>query len=193
MTAAPDGLDWTQHAFDQLDWHYRYFARPRLDGLTDDEYRWRPVEPCWDLRPRPDGTLELEYDVPEPVPPPVTTIAWRLGHLIVSTVGMRAASHFGAAPIHWETHPYAATAEEALTQLDTVYAAWAKGVSAMTPEAAARPVGPAEGPWADTALFGLVMHINREMIHHLAEIALLRDLYRERFGDAVDREQRRTS
>jgi hypothetical protein len=28
----------------------------------------------------------------------------------------------------------------------------------------------------------LVLHINREMIHHLAEIALLRDLYAHRQG-----------
>jgi hypothetical protein len=28
----------------------------------------------------------------------------------------------------------------------------------------------------------LVLHINREMIHHLAEVALLRDLYRDGFA-----------
>ena len=29
---------------------------------------------------------------------------------------------------------------------------------------------------------GLVLHINREAIHHGAEIALLRDLYRDKGG-----------
>ncbi len=41
----------------------------------------------------------------------------------------------------------------------------------------ARPCGPAEGPWADEPMAALVLHINREMLHHGAEIALLRDLF----------------
>ena len=41
-----------------------------------------------------------------------------------------------------------------------------------------RPCGPAEGPYADYPLAELVLHINREALHHGAEIALLRDLYR---------------
>ena len=40
-----------------------------------------------------------------------------------------------------------------------------------------KPVGPAEGPFAEEPMATLVLHINREAIHHLAEIALLRDLY----------------
>jgi len=40
-----------------------------------------------------------------------------------------------------------------------------------------RPCGPAEGPYADEPMSVLVLHINREVIHHGAEIALLRDLY----------------
>jgi hypothetical protein len=39
------------------------------------------------------------------------------------------------------------------------------------------PCGPAEGPYADHPLSELVLHINREAIHHGAEIACLRDLY----------------
>jgi len=45
----------------------------------------------------------------------------------------------------------------------------------------ARAIGPAEGPWADHPMATLVLHINREMLHHGAEIALLRDLYRWHF------------
>jgi hypothetical protein len=37
--------------------------------------------------------------------------------------------------------------------------------------------GSAEGPYAQFPLATLVLHINREAIHHGAEIALLRDLY----------------
>jgi hypothetical protein len=42
----------------------------------------------------------------------------------------------------------------------------------------ARPCGPAEGPWAEASLAELIQHINKEVIHHGAEICLLRDLYR---------------
>jgi hypothetical protein len=46
----------------------------------------------------------------------------------------------------------------------------------------AEKAGAAEGPWSEHAMAELVLHINREAIHHMAEIALLRDLYRARKG-----------
>ncbi len=51
------------------------------------------------------------------------------------------------------------------------------GVRTLTPADLDRPIGPAEGPWADKPMVDLVLHINREVIHHGAEICLLRDLY----------------
>ena len=33
------------------------------------------------------------------------------------------------------------------------------------------PIGPAEGPFADYPMADLILHINREVIHHGAEIA----------------------
>ncbi|MGD0982939.1 MAG: DinB family protein [Acidimicrobiales bacterium] len=56
----------------------------RLSDLADDEYFWEPAGGCWSLRPGPDGIWCLdggEGAGPEPDPAPVTTIAWRLGHL----------------------------------------------------------------------------------------------------------------
>jgi hypothetical protein len=35
--------DLTTQLADQLDRHWREQLRPRLDGLTDDEYFWQPV------------------------------------------------------------------------------------------------------------------------------------------------------
>ena len=49
--------------------------------------------------------------------------------------------------------------------------------SGLGAEKLARPCGPAEGPYADVPMAALILHINREMLHHGAEIALLRDLY----------------
>ena len=54
---------------------------------------------------------------------------------------------------------------------------WVDGVRGLDEEALWRPVGPAEGPWAAEPMALLVLHVNREAIHNLAEIALLRDLW----------------
>jgi hypothetical protein len=108
----------------------------------------------------------------------VTTIAWRLGHLIVGVLGMRASNHFGDRSIDYQSFEYAGTAAEALGQLDEVYAAWTDGVRGLGSTGLARPCGPDEGAFADYPMSALVLHINRETIHHGAEIALLRDLYR---------------
>ena len=43
--------------------------------------------------------------------------------------------------------------------------------------ALANPRGPAEGPYAEYPMSTLVLHINREVIHHGAEIACIRDFY----------------
>jgi len=63
-------------------------------------------------------------------------------------------------------------------QLDTAYTRWVQGVQGLGAEGLVRPCGPAEGPFAEASLAELVLHIHREVLHHGAEIALLRDLYR---------------
>src|ERR1019366_5582981 len=45
-------VDWNNQLAEQLDWHWRVQLRPRLDGMTDDEYRWEPVPGMWNIRPR---------------------------------------------------------------------------------------------------------------------------------------------
>lgn len=179
-------IDLTAQLVEQLDWHWSAAARPRLRGLTDAEYLWEPVPDAWNLRPRGTSTAPIQagsgdftadFAYPEPDPPPVTTIAWRLGHILVGVLGARIAGHFGGPPVTYETYDYPGTASEALRQLDELYAAWIAGVRGLSPEDLAAPAGPSEGPFAEHPMLELVLHINRELIHHLAEIALLRDLY----------------
>jgi hypothetical protein len=179
-------VDWTAQLHDQLGWHWDYILRPRLEGLTDEEYLWEPVADCWSLRPRDAaspwktagaGDLVMEYAHPDPSPAPVTTIAWRLAHVMVGCLAARTASHFGGPPADYDTWEYAGTAEGALAQLDEQYAAWSAGVAALDDAGLARPCGEAEGPFAAYPLAALVLHINRELIHHGAEVCLLRDLH----------------
>jgi len=181
-------IDWTSQLGDQLDWHWDNHFRPKLADLTDEEYLWEPVVGCWNVRPRETsdtkapgtGPFTVDFDWPEPSPPPITTIAWRLAHIIVGVFGMRAANHFAAPPISYEGFPYAGTAEQALDQLDMTYTSWRHGVRALSPIDLARPCGAAEGSFAEYPMAALVLHINREALHHGAEILLLRDLYRNR-------------
>jgi hypothetical protein len=179
-------MDWTSQLLEQLTWHWDHQARPRLDGLTDAEYFWEPVPDAWSIRPRSEartamaaggGDLVADFEYPEPVPAPVTTIAWRLGHVIVGVFGARNGAHFGGPTMDYLTAEWPADARSALAQLDDVYAAWVKGVRGLDETRLDEPVGPSEGDFADYPYAALVLHINREAIHHLAEVALLRDLY----------------
>lgn len=181
-------VDWTQQLADQLALQWDTVLRPRLDGLTDDQYLWEPVPGMWSVRPRAEATTShavgagdvvVDYALPEPTPPPPTTIAWRLAHLAV-VFGQRAADHFGAGRVWYDTVDWPLTASGMLALLDQHHAAWTAGVASLGPADLARPCGPAEGPYADQPMAALVLHLNREALHHGAEIALLLDLYAHR-------------
>ncbi|MEV4346846.1 DinB family protein [Actinoplanes sp. NPDC049596] len=167
---------------EQWEWHWENQVGPRLDGLTDDEYFWEPVKDVWNVRPRGtstapvqagSGDFTIDFAFPEPVPAPVTSIAWQLGHVIVGVLAMRNAAHFGAPAAAYETWNYAGSAAEARRQLDEQLAVWLAGVAAADLQ---QPVGPKE-PYPEASMAELVLHINRELIHHLSEVCLLRDLY----------------
>jgi len=193
MAETTPDLPLTALLVEQLDFHWTRQLRPRLDGLTDAEYFAEPVGGAWNVRPRGTGTapvqagsgdFTIDFGFPEPDPAPVTTIAWRLGHLIVGVLDGRNAAHFGGPPCDYESFTYAGTAAAALHQLDAAYERWTTGVKALGDEGLRRPCGPAEGPFADHPMATLVLHINREVIHHGAEIALLRDLWAHGLPDA---------
>jgi hypothetical protein len=122
-----------------------------------------------------DGSVDFAY--PPPQPEPFTTIAWRLAHVIVGVLAVRNFHHFGAPEAGYETWSYATDAATALTQLDEQYRTWIAGVRSLDDADLSRPCGPAEGPYAEHPLAALILHINREVIHHGAEIACIRDLY----------------
>ncbi len=158
-----------QDLHEQLSWHWEAQVRPRLEGLTEHELLWEPVEGCWTVRAgRPEGIW------PTPDPAPVTTIAWRLAHL-GRTLADRASAHFGD-----RTYDDSVPAD-LLGYVDTAYAAWSAGIAAADQERFARPhQGPPGSADERYPFWAVVLHVNREVIHHGAEAALLRDLYRRR-------------
>ena len=186
-TTSPAPLTWNPLLLDQLRWHWTHQLRPRLEGLTDEEYHWEPVPGCWGVHPRGTsdapvqagtGAHTIDFGFPEPDPAPVTTIAWRLGHVVVGVLAERNAGHFGAPPTSYRDWEYAGTAAEALQQLDDGCATWTAGVAALGEAGLAEPCGPSEGPFAEEPMAALVLHVHRELLHHGAEVCLLRDLFR---------------
>ena len=125
------------------------------------------------------GDLVADFEFPEPDPAPVTTIAWRLGHVIVGVFGARNAAHFGGPPMDYRPPRTAPRRRDRARPARRGVRRLGQGrARASTTRRWAGPVGPAEGPFAEHPYAALVLHINREVIHHGAEILLLRDLYR---------------
>ena len=110
----------------------------------------------------------------------MTTIAWRMAHVIVGCLGARLANHFGGPAVDYGTFDYSLTAAGALAQLDGAYLPWIAALHSLDDATLSLPAGSTEGSWAEQRVGPLIAHINREVIHHGAEIALLRDLYAHR-------------
>lgn len=187
-------ISWNRQHHDQLSFHWRTQLRPRLEGLTDEEYFWEPVPGCWSIRKRGTsqapmalGAGDYLIDIAEDDldPTPVTTIAWRLAHMMVGCFVMRLDNEYfdgprtyqGSYEAGYNDFAYAATAKEALDQFDDLYARWSAAVRAVGDDGLTQPC-----EFEDEPLSTLILHINREVMHHGAEIALLRDLYRARFA-----------
>ena len=61
--------------------------RNRLAGLSDEEFFWQPVQNCWTIYQEPaTGRWTYHYAIPDPQPPPVTTLGWQLVHLAACKV-----------------------------------------------------------------------------------------------------------
>ena len=159
----------------------------RWQGLTDDEYFWKPVPDAFCLRREADG---LYYDWPPgsrgEATPPVTTIAWRMAHIAQGCFLSRFHTHFGDGPVDPYTDPFPTTAADALSYLDAWKGRWIGALREAGETKLAEPLGDTEHNVAvmqlgvDDPFINLVLHINREVMHHGAEISLLRDLYRAR-------------
>lgn len=165
-------IDWAAEVIEQLDTHWQERLRPRLEGLTDEEYFWEPVPGCWSVHRRGESTatkswgsgeFTWDYD-PDTEPTPVTTIAWRIGHLLAS-------------PDPWN-FDYPGTAASALARLDEAHADFVAGVRSLGDAGLAEPQGHRSPPaFANAPVARLMLYGSVEVIHHGAEICLLRDLY----------------
>lgn len=161
-------MKWRAELLAQLEFYWDHDLWPRLRGLTDEEYFWEPVPGCWSVREQPDGAFAMDWDWPAPDPAPVTTIAWRLAHIGVRTLGLRANALFGDGKFTLDTVRWPKTAPEALRALAMHYEHWRTSI---------RTTHDDDRPDDDTVT-SAILHLNREIIHHGGQIVLLRDLHR---------------
>lgn len=151
----------------------------RLDGLTDEEYFWEPVPGCWSLRQHADGSWQLDgREGAAAGPVPVTTIAWRTCHLAGQNLGGFAEMRFGSAVPAEAGFPSRTAALPAF--LSEQYSRWRDGMKGLSAAGWEAPLGPSWGPYAESNTVDLALHVLDELIHHGAEVGLLRDLYLHR-------------
>jgi len=74
------------------------------------------------------------------------------------------------------------TAAEALDYLEETYRRWHDAIAVLDEQQLLTPLGP-KGSWfASDPMAELILHINREVMHHGGEIGVLRDLYAHTIG-----------
>ncbi|HEX3087849.1 MAG TPA: DinB family protein [Ilumatobacteraceae bacterium] len=152
----------------------------RLAGIADDEYMWEPTTSCWTVREDAEGRTVADWADPDPVPAPVTTIAWRCWHIAVDCLDSYSSRLFGATGTGLSGLEWVHTANEAQSMLAAAWDVFRAGVVDWGDDGVWKLLGPAWGPYAERTNLALAIHAQREVIHHGAEIALLRDLYRAR-------------
>ena len=160
----------------QLDEAY-FFLRERLEGLTDEEFFWEPAPGCWTVRRLPDGRWAADYAEPDPDPPPLTTIGWRLVHVAECKLMYREYA-FGPGKLTWDRIDSAHTAKDAIASLEEWHRALAADVYALDDSELdeLRPTN-----WGERwPLWRIVWTMVHHDLHHGGEIGVLRDLYRNR-------------
>ena len=158
-----------------LDYYFERL-RVRLVGLTDEEYLWEPVSPCLSIRTGARGRLPRAAS---DTPGDFTTIAWRLCHIGDVLREERNWRWLGKQPVLLDTEIWQPpTAAASVAYVEEAFAAWSALVASIDAGDWWLPMGPVAGPYASSDRVAFVIHIMDELIHHAAEVALLRDLYR---------------
>ncbi|WP_030975811.1 MULTISPECIES: DinB family protein [unclassified Streptomyces] len=165
-------------------------------SMTDEEYLWEPVPDCWSVRrraagPGPGATVLVgagdwgrdSAQPPHPTPPPFTTLAWRLSHLS-ELLALRADHTNGSHTLTRDDYVVAGDAAGAIAAFESAATAWREALLGAD-DAALDTVGHSTYPHGsdpEDPFIETVWWVNQELLHHGAEIALIRDLFRARRG-----------
>ena len=112
-----------------------------------------------------------------------------MAHIAVGCFASRASTFFGDGSVAEDADMFdprhqpaslPGTAGQALTYLRNSYAWWDDGIAGLSETELLQPLGPRGSWFAENPMAELILHVNREVMHHGGEIGLLRDLYRWR-------------
>jgi hypothetical protein len=191
-TDVPEDFDWSMLSMrdpmamvrGQLEFSW-LMLRGRLDELTDDEYGWEPAPGALSVRRRSDartsrvlGTGDWVAEWPDGADSPgPRTIAWLIAHL-TEAFFERWEWTFGSHQRRRDDLDLPGVRSEAVAELTRWLNAWRRDIAALPP-GEVMTVGLSTASDIDAAApFGhLVLHMNRELIHHGSEIVVLQDLY----------------
>jgi hypothetical protein len=121
------------HLIDLSD-HVYQRTRSRLIGLTDVEYFWEPVPGCWTLRRTDSGEYRADRSESAQLAP-LTTIAWRLWHLIECYGGERNPRWLGVIRSHGgfdRDDPAPGSAAEGIAALEGAFGVEVAGITALS-------------------------------------------------------------
>lgn len=162
--------------------------------ITDAELLWEPVADCWSVRRREDGPGPRATFLtgvgawgrdaapyPHPEPAPFTTIAWRLSHLS-EMFTLRTDHISGSHRLTRDDFRSHGEAAAAVADFEAASAAWHTMLLSLD-DGVLDKIGYSSYPHGsdpEDPLLEVIWWMNQELLHHGAEIALLRDLHRAR-------------
>jgi uncharacterized damage-inducible protein DinB len=160
----------------ELDRHVWQRTADRLSGLDDAEWAWEPAPGCWSVRRGADGVWAVDGGE-APDPPPLTTLSWRLVHL-ADCYGSDRNPHWLRVDVPPLEAHVPTGAADARRLLDESHERWRAVLAGLDDESLARPLGRRAGFLARSTRAAFVLHQLDEVIHHGAEVGVLRDLHR---------------
>ncbi|MER5473028.1 DinB family protein [Streptomyces sp. NPDC002685] len=157
---------------------YAEVARQAAGGMTVEK-----IADDWSVSVERVEQILAHTGTPEPDETPITTIAWRLGHLHFHFAGGWEWTFGERRREPKQLVDFTPSAAVALDRFWAVIDRWRDSVAGVTEEQL-DTVGFSQYPYGsdpDDPFIAVLAGANLELIHHMAEIALLRDLWRARF------------
>ena len=146
-----------------------------LSGMTDAEFAWEPVDGSWRVFRDTERRWTYNYEIPDPKPPPFTTIGWRLVHIALCKV-MYHEWAFGHRELTWSSIETPGDVEATIATLERGHGLLADDLASLRDDVLERRVLTNWGEhWPAWRIFTTMIDHDR---HHGAEIGVLRDLYR---------------
>ena len=87
---------------------------------------------------------------------------------------------FADAPLTEVAKEFPGSADGVKPFLEANYRAWRDALGDLDEAGWNAPLGPSWGDYADDNTFDLALHVLDEVVHHSAEVGLMRDLYSQR-------------